>query len=467
MRGAKAQLMAINLLARPNSVIETMPRNELLSLSKLQAEGTPSETQIVLGWRIDTRRLIVSLPAEKYQRYKASIDEILKGGSRTWQTKKALESIIGKLEHVATIISTARHFMSRLKQALYQATKYRRTRLTFDELEDFKLRQEFLALGHAGIDVNALIPRQPGRIHITGACTSKGMGGYNIRTGRVWRYQWPDKRLGKISINSLEFMATITALMLKLHEAPPGPIDCSLICCDNVSAMGWLQKSNFVNCGDSELNFRLARHLARLLINHRHCIYSQWLAGEQNNIADHLSRDFDMSDNDLTNFLTITYPSQNRQNLKISPIPAEIILALSSIVLHSHVLEAKPSPRLTESEHIGSDTLPIWKKSALMTTFSYANKVSMNGLLSSARSCSQYEKGTTEREKELLKSLKQQAKCMSHLWQRPSFCPATPIQDSTCPATLQKFYSVKHKPTPRPTQSSNNNSVYRSASSNN
>jgi hypothetical protein len=46
----------------------------LLSPSKLQAEGAPAEIQIVLGWTINTRNLLLSLPADKF---KAWSDDLL------------------------------------------------------------------------------------------------------------------------------------------------------------------------------------------------------------------------------------------------------------------------------------------------------------------------------------------------------------------------------------------------------
>jgi hypothetical protein len=45
---------------------EPVPRRPLLSDTKLEAEGTPAEKQMVLGWEIDTGELTIRLPWDKY-----------------------------------------------------------------------------------------------------------------------------------------------------------------------------------------------------------------------------------------------------------------------------------------------------------------------------------------------------------------------------------------------------------------
>ena len=45
--------------------------------------------------------------------------------------------------------------------------------------------------------------------------------------------------------------------------------------------------------------------MAQLLLDNNIRIYSQWVAGDQNVIADYLSRDFDKSDEQLTKFLLV------------------------------------------------------------------------------------------------------------------------------------------------------------------
>ena len=63
-RGAQAALLALDVLGRPllPDSGESLPRDEVLAIDKAIAEGTPAERLIVLGWMIDTRRLLISPP---------------------------------------------------------------------------------------------------------------------------------------------------------------------------------------------------------------------------------------------------------------------------------------------------------------------------------------------------------------------------------------------------------------------
>ena len=60
--------LAMYVTSRPHAGTgaEAVPRRPILSLPKLIAEGRPEEVQTVLGWNLDTRRLKISLPSDKY-----------------------------------------------------------------------------------------------------------------------------------------------------------------------------------------------------------------------------------------------------------------------------------------------------------------------------------------------------------------------------------------------------------------
>ena len=60
--------LAMHVTSRPHAGDSNEPitRRNLLSVPKLLAEGSCDEVQIVLGWRIDTRRMLVALPDDKY-----------------------------------------------------------------------------------------------------------------------------------------------------------------------------------------------------------------------------------------------------------------------------------------------------------------------------------------------------------------------------------------------------------------
>ena len=60
--------LAIHVTSRPHmGEAEPVKRRGLLSAPKLEAEGTPAEVQIVLGWNLNTRLLLILLPDDKYE----------------------------------------------------------------------------------------------------------------------------------------------------------------------------------------------------------------------------------------------------------------------------------------------------------------------------------------------------------------------------------------------------------------
>jgi hypothetical protein len=104
--------LAVYVANQPNAgTAEPIPRRENISETKLIAEGTPAEEQIVLGWALETRRLIVRLPGDKFIAWSVDIAEILRTGTVTFGD---LEACVGRLNHAAYVIPLSRHFLGRL-----------------------------------------------------------------------------------------------------------------------------------------------------------------------------------------------------------------------------------------------------------------------------------------------------------------------------------------------------------------
>ena len=74
----KAALLAIHAVARPKHKDEPIPREEMAALAKLIAEAGLEETKVILGWFLDFRRLLISLPSNKFTAWTKSISDILK-----------------------------------------------------------------------------------------------------------------------------------------------------------------------------------------------------------------------------------------------------------------------------------------------------------------------------------------------------------------------------------------------------
>jgi hypothetical protein len=66
--------------------------------------------------------------------------------SKDFTQEKHLEQMIGRLNHVATLMEMLRHFLGRLYTALYRAKKKGKTKLENPEKEDLKLFQYFITM---------------------------------------------------------------------------------------------------------------------------------------------------------------------------------------------------------------------------------------------------------------------------------------------------------------------------------
>jgi hypothetical protein len=114
-RGAQAALLALDVLGQPllPDGGESLPRDKVLAINKAVAKGTPEERLIVLGWMIDTRHLVISLPYNKFIAWTANINDLLLSkGCRVKQ--QTLETMVGRLQHVANIMVQGNHFLGRL-----------------------------------------------------------------------------------------------------------------------------------------------------------------------------------------------------------------------------------------------------------------------------------------------------------------------------------------------------------------
>jgi hypothetical protein len=68
LRVSKAIPLAIHSLSRPLDHSDKIPRKGIISMKKYIAEGRMEETKVVLGWLLNTRSLLISLPLEKHKK---------------------------------------------------------------------------------------------------------------------------------------------------------------------------------------------------------------------------------------------------------------------------------------------------------------------------------------------------------------------------------------------------------------
>jgi hypothetical protein len=116
----KVQTMPFNANAQPcpKHTNEQIPHKDMEARTKLQAEARLEEQKTVLGWLIDTRRLLVKLPMNKFIAWTNIIEEVMQSGTTT---AKEMESVIGRLVHLGMAIPFVYHFLSRLRDLQVRA----------------------------------------------------------------------------------------------------------------------------------------------------------------------------------------------------------------------------------------------------------------------------------------------------------------------------------------------------------
>jgi hypothetical protein len=176
--------LAIFVANRPHAGdAEPVPRRENLSGPKLVAEGTPIELQIVLGWELKTRLLLIILPFDKFVAWTSDISDTIQTESITLGE---LHSLIGRLNHAAYVIPLFQHFLGHLCQRLhFIRNNGQQITLNAQEIADLVLWTHFLSQARAGISMNLLTLRQPSQVRISDSCPF-GMGGFTW-TGQAWR----------------------------------------------------------------------------------------------------------------------------------------------------------------------------------------------------------------------------------------------------------------------------------------
>jgi len=136
------------------------------------------------------------------------------------------------------------------------------------------------------------------------------------------------------SNNLLEFMASIISPWIDIIAERLSKGDCALSMTDSTTSAGWIWKTNFkediLDPIEATTCIEIARHHASLFIEKDIKEYSQWFKGKKNPVANALSREFERPDPELTNILHSLFPSQLLQNFKIVPLPAKIVLWLTS-----------------------------------------------------------------------------------------------------------------------------------------
>jgi hypothetical protein len=439
IRTCTAAILAIHTVARPLNSKDIIPRKEIISMKKFEAEAQPAETKAVLGWIINTRTLRIHLPWEKSTEWKTEIQKII---SNPKTSMKQMESLIGRLDHVASIMDMLCHFMSRLRHALQRTRTTHFTTLTSHELNDLKLMQDFINIASTnGISLNNLTYRYPSHLYRSDA-SLHGLGGYNVTSGNAWRLELPIQCRLRTSLNSLEFIAALISIWIDDYYKELPKEACILSQTDSTSASGWLKKSNFSGSSENQVQLSTARKLASIILTSETCLYSQWFPGDENVVADACSRDFHLSDIELTELIFSFAPHQIPNGFKMRVVPQEITSWLTSLLLRQpQQQEWNQTPIQSKISH-GEDILLT--SNPLQSNQIHSWKISQHS--NETRSL---EPSHTHFEMEdfiqgdRTQSKPNQFDPPSIAWHRPTAWQISPIQELTKMENLLFFYNDK------------------------
>ena len=163
---------------------------------------------------------------------------------------------------------------------------------------------------------------------ISDACET-GMGGYNPIPGKMWRYKFTTEQQQAFTLNAKEFLAAAILQQLALQD-DKSPFPCHLNIGDSRVAESWLYKSNH-DPESSPVQNEIAQQMATILIKMKASNYSQHLKGDENKIADSLSRDTHLTDEQLFNLWQTTSPPLLPEHPQILPLSSQTISWIDSL----------------------------------------------------------------------------------------------------------------------------------------
>ena len=435
----KAPITVLDAIADDAILDCDILRDDLLSDDKTRVEGAPEEIKICLGWTLNTRSLLVSLPDHKKIGWSQQIEVLL---THNTANGKELSSILGRLENIAQIVTMFGHFLSNIRALEILANaKGHNVRLNQRARDDLRLAQCFIKRANQGMSMNLLTFRIPDIVYICDA-SEYGLGGFATH-GRAWTYQIPKELRNRAHINVLEYLTQIVSIWIDILEGRVSKEDCVLSIGDNTSAMGWLRRSNFRQKEDTDTSWfvkqQLGRHLAELVLNADICLYQQWLKGSDNLVADSLSRDsYYLNANTHKIFLTNVVPHQLPPNFNIRPVPKEISYFITSILQQLPATQQQSSKQKPSELALGNiGTISCLVSESVMSSLMGYQDTSK--ILSCRDLPKQLEKGPSL--KEIIQIwLKEQSQPPSHMWLRPSGQTTGMTPDWTMMERLALYY---------------------------
>jgi hypothetical protein len=243
--------------------------------------------------------------------------------------------------------------------------------------------------------------------------------------GKAWRWQIPKDLQNRAHINLLEFMAELAGIWDDILEHKVQAEDCILAFGDSTTAIGWINKTRYKMDNErkehADARLTIARKLANLTIDNDLKIYSQWFAGADNEVADYLSREGGLLDDDsLTKSLLSNFPQQVPKNCKVSALRQEIISFFCETL--QRLPKQQPHHHNTggSTQHPGPSGQSISDQSNSTGTLSSNSSINTNKMRSS-----HYLPNSSDPDlfcqKEFQNWLREQSEIPSVQWHRPSW----------------------------------------------
>jgi hypothetical protein len=166
--------------------------------------------------------------------------------------------------------------------------------------------------------------------------------------------------------------------------------------------------------------------------------YSQWFKGKRNNVADALSRDWHLSDDELTSLLRSHFPKHMPENFRIAPLPKEISSWMTSLLQQLPVSEQLRERHTTTGLALGDNGKNGASPSDATTSISISAAKSSEIFYSVPLQWLSEKDGSCSIA--LTHWLKAQSEVPSHMWYRPFGNRADRIPPKTQTTCLASFY---------------------------
>ena len=272
-------------------------------VARAKCEG-PTTSLVFLGFLIDSTQMTVSLPEPKLQR---TLRLVAEWSGRKAGRKRELESLLGHLQHAATVVRPGRSFVRRLIELLSSVVGHDRwVRLNASARSDLMWWQSFMGQWN-GV---SLIPNQ--QLEATVETDASGSWGCGGRWGGKW-FQW--KWEGPSSewlIASKELLPILFAVAIWGKNWRGQRVNCR---CDNMAVVA------VINAGRAK--DRSLMHLLRCLFfwtaHYSIHLRASHVPGVSNVAADALSR------NDFSRFLQVVPEAEPNPE----SIPEQLVVLLA------------------------------------------------------------------------------------------------------------------------------------------